>query len=113
VKLSRSAFLGHLHGRVDAFGIKAVANDFASRFRPKEGGGVEVLDEDGAPIEPPKGKTAEEMLAESAFATVPDSNRLRDLKPGGGVNGRGGTATVTVEQIAQEKLATREFGARF
>lgn len=112
VNLARSRFLGALKGRVDDFGLDAVDRRFSERFRAREdGSGVDVLDEDGDPIEAPKGKTPEEILAERAFETVPASNRLRQMNAGGGAPG-GGT-TVTADQLVQEKLATREFGSRF
>jgi hypothetical protein len=113
VSLVKSSFLGHLKGRVDDFGLKAIDRMYGDRFRPKEGGGVEVLDEDGEVIEPPKGKTAEEVLAEHAFATVPDSNRVRQMNPGAGVNGKGALQAPTVDQIAQEKASSREYGGRY
>lgn len=108
VALSRSAFLGHLKGRVDEFGLKAVANEFGARFRPKEDGTVEVLDDDGVPIEPPKGKTPEQVLAEHAYEQVPDSNRIRNMNTGAG-SGRGGVGTVTADQIIAEKQGTRDY----
>ncbi len=106
VNLARAAFRSALKGRVDDFGLDALDRRFAERFKPREdGSGVDVLDEDGEPIDAPKGKTAEELLADVAFETVPAANRLRDMSPGGGSN-RGGTGTVTVEQIQQEKTAS-------
>lgn len=109
VALSRSAFLGHLKGRVDDFGLKAVANEFGARFRPKDDGTVEVLDDDGIPIEAPKGKTPEQILAEHAYESVPDSNRVRNMNTGGGGNRGGAGGTVTAEQIAAEKQRTRDY----
>lgn len=109
VALARSAFLGHLKGRVDEFGLKAVANEFGSRFRPKDGGGVDVLDDDGVPIEAPKGKTPEQVLAEHAYEQVPDSNRVRNMNTGGGGNRGGGGGQVTAEQLAEQKRGTRDY----
>ncbi len=110
VNLARSRFLSALKGRVDPFGLDALERRFGDRFRPRDDlSGVDVLDEDGDPIEAPKGLSAEDVLAESAFETVPASNRIRQMNVGGGSSGGGSNGTVTPDQIVLEKAASRDY----
>jgi alanyl-tRNA synthetase len=114
VELSRARFRSSLKGQVDEFGLDALDRRFADRFKPAEDGTVQILDAEGDPIEPPKGKSPEDVLADEALAAVPASNRLRPMNGGGGAGGPGGAAgTITVDQIVAEKQQTREFGTRF
>jgi hypothetical protein len=114
VELSRARFRSSLKGQVDEFGLDALDRRFADRFKPADDGTVQVLDGEGDPIEAPKGKSPEDVLAEEALAAVPASNRLRPMNGGGGAGGPGGAAgTITVDQIVAEKQQTREFGTRF
>lgn len=116
VELSVSRFLGSLRGRVDDFGLDALERRFRGRFRPakaSENGGtrVEVLDSEGDPIEAPKGKTPEEVLAEEAYEVTPSANRVRNANSGSGA-GSGGDAggkKVSREEIEVQKDASGEY----
>ncbi len=104
VDLARAAFRQSLKGRVDDFGLEALNARFAARFRAKDDGSVEVLDEDGEPIEAPKGRTPEDVLADHAYEAVPAANRVRQANAGGGFGSNGtGPATLTEQQIDQQK----------
>jgi hypothetical protein len=103
VELSVSRFLSSLKGRVDDFGLDAVERRYRSRFRAAKAGDaglrVEVLDAEGEPIEAPKGRSAEDVLADEAFEQVPSTNRVRTANSGAG-GGMGGAPS--------EKLSRKE-----
>ncbi len=110
VNLARSRFLSALKGRVDDFGLDALERRFGDRFRPRDDlSGVDVLDDDGDPIEAPKGQSAEEVLAELAFKTVPASNTFRPMNAGGGSNGSGAQGSLTTEQLVDQKIRSGTF----
>lgn len=115
VEMSVTRFLGQLKGRVDDFGLDALHRRYRERFRTAkaaESGGlrVEVLDAEGDPIEPPKGKTVEEVLADEAFEAVPAANRIRSANAGGGAgNGSPPTQKVSREELEERKAATGQY----
>lgn len=97
--------IGKLRGQVDDDYLDEVLSPrIQKRLRPTDED-VEFLADDETPYEGDDKARAEAMAAD-VLKVVPDKYRLRDLNPGGGVNGRGtATGTVTVEQREQEFAA--------
>ncbi len=96
--------VSELKGQVDEDYLAEVLTPrIAKRLRPTDED-VEFLADDETPYEGDD-KARTQALAADVLKAVPDKYRLRDMRPGGGVDGRGGKVAVTVEELTEEKLA--------
>jgi hypothetical protein len=101
--------VSELKGQVDEDYLAEVLTPrIAKRLRPTDED-VEFLAEDETPYEGDD-KARTQALAADVLKQVPDKYRLRDMRPGGGVDGKGGRGTVTVEQIENEKRLIGNYG---
>ncbi len=96
--------VNRLNGLVDPDYLEEVLTPrIQKRIRPTDED-ADFLADDETPYEGDD-KARSEALAADLLKVVPDKYRLRDMNPGGGANGRGKSAAVTVEQREQELAA--------